>query len=321
MSIVETLKKFSSNIKNLMNKSVSKNYITNESNTTIDALNDSIEMINRLQSNTKVYTDLCNTIRKDKQYMSFYKKLHGVAAQDEVKGVFNSFKTIALVYITEMESLIKYVTFNKEADNLTDVKDVKYSQATFIGLIEQAIIIERFIKAFLFKGLHFNKLDEFKKDLPWMYKLIDKEMEFVANQINTYVNSYNPKKSTITERIINFFKSNGYDPNIVVENSNVNHAAIFDENVEINKCGLLGMPFSLNIFSWGAKMYMLYSHKRNVERESEKKWMETRVTMLEAELNDLDQDSPEYKKMQKVIDNYNTLIATTTKEIEEYRNS
>lgn len=322
MSIIDTFKKLMSNVKSLLNKSVSKTYISNESETTIESLKDSVEIIGKIYNNTALLNDMSSVVRKDKQYITYYKKLHGSPAQEETKTILSSLKTIAEVYIHEVEQLLKYVSFNKDSDNFLEINNVKYSQTTFIGLLEQASIIDRFIKAFIFKSMYYKNDNEFKKDLPWMFKLINEKTDFVANQVNMYNSNYGMRKTSMVERITEFFKSKGYDPTIVIETqANTTHIAMLEENNEVKMFGILGLPFSINIFAWGSRMYMLYAHNRQIEREYERKAMENHVMRLEMDLRNLDPNTPEYQRLEKVISNYHNLIASVAKDIEEYKNS
>lgn len=315
------LKSLFSNVTRLLNKSVSTNYISNECITTIDSLKDAMEFIERITNDANLANQISVVLRKDKQYNAFYKKLIGHNASEETRKIFSSLKKIIEVYIYELEHLVKYVTNNEEVDSFIEIQNIKYSQTAFVGLMYQGILIDRFAKAFIFKACYFKNIDNFKKDYPWLFKVIDEQNSFVTDQINSYANVV-MKKTTFVDKILNCFKQQNYDPVILNNNQpNEAYAAIFESNTEIKKMNLFGLPFSVNVFAWGAKMYMLYAHNRNMQREYEKAWMENRVKLLMSDMQNLDSESPEYKKLEKVVSNYNHLIANVTKEIDEYRNS
>ena len=322
MSIVDAFSKHLNNIKSLLTKSVSKSFISSEANITIGSLEDSINALSKLQSSMKIDTNKLTYEKKDKQYQNYLKRLSGTIAQEETKNPLESLKIIADIYSRELQAVKSYVAHNKEADKLTDITTVKYSQVTMIGLLEQSIRMDRYIKAMVFKVFHFEKPNDFKKDFPWMFKFLDDNNEFFTDQVNRYSNNYKNQTNTMSDKIVGFFKKKNYDPTIVVDGAaNTNYASLFEDDGQIKQFSILGIPFSLNIFAWGANMYMLYNHHRVMQKEYEKSWMEGHITTLELKKSRLDPESEEFKKLERVIDNYNSLIASTTKEIEEYRNS
>ncbi len=193
MNITDVFTKALQNVKNLLTKSVSKSFISNEAAITIESLEDSMAIINQLQSQMRVNLEMMNYLKKDKQYINYIKRLSGQIAQEEAKNPLQSLMIISDIYKKELHSVKNYVNHNKEADKFISISDVKYSQVALIGLLEQAIRIERFVKAFVFKTFYYEKPNDFKKDFPWLFKLIDEQTEFVASQVSKYSGNYKTK--------------------------------------------------------------------------------------------------------------------------------
>lgn len=332
MSILDGIKSLISKLSNMTSKVLAKDYLAKEAMTTIDGLKDCATTIQDLNSSFDTSV-LDQVLRNDPQYKKFYKLLHGYILTEESKKPLSAIGALVNLYITELEYLVKHAVKTTTLNKSAAISEIKLSQTAFLGVVEAGMLVERFTKAFIFKSyLAYGSysvtngvdtkaaIDKFRKSFPWFYKVVEEHTDFIAGQINSYCNRL--KAVSFVDRIINFFAGEAYDPVLFdSENQpNTSYLSILENSPDIAEMSIFGLP-SLNLFRHGANIYINWQHSRMLQKEYEKKWMENYKLTLEMKKRDMDVESAEYKKMEKVIGSYEDMIADATADIEEYRNS
>jgi hypothetical protein len=79
--------------------------------------------------------------------------------------------------------------------------------------------------------------------------------------------------------------------------------------------------YALNIFLWIGESIEDYKHSRYLKNQNLKQWMESHVANLRLELANIDPDSKEAVRLQKIIQAYDAKIAEYDRKINEYLES
>jgi hypothetical protein len=76
---------------------------------------------------------------------------------------------------------------------------------------------------------------------------------------------------------------------------------------------------NLNIFRWIGEAWNLYRDNHYKSIEERRNWMATHVQMLRLKLQGMSESDPEYRKLQKIINNYDNMVAAADEKIKKYR--
>lgn len=306
-----------------------KYFISKEIDVVKKGLTDSLEVISLLTKNTKLILTISTYLKQDRQYQIYLKALTGRAAQEENKIPLSGLKALIVLCLKELEYLAKYLANNPNYETSKEVGEVTFAEAAFLGIVEVSVNVERFSKAFLFKvlsihgGLKNGTYDPqlidkfFKNEYRWMANEIDNNLTYVTTLINKYGNF---DHLGFTERVLNIFKKQNYDPVLINEGkANSDFLPMFEEDTQVSECAALGLR-ALNPFRWFGQRKVLKEHERILRQEYELNWMKNNITLLELQLNQMDPEDPKIKETQKIIEHYSELIAKISAEVDKYRN-
>lgn len=330
MGFIDTIRDSITDVVKYSASLITKDYLMQEAHLIKDCLNDCIWGLTIFQNpaDSKI---ISATFRQDPQYNTFLKKLSGLILNEESYTPTLAVSKLCQLYILELDHLIKNVSVETELNKSKKLKDIKMSQIAYMGFLQAASNVERFAKAFIFKGFCAYEgwsitkgvdakvgNETFKKKFKPFYNHIVEHMDFMTDQMNSFCSPL--RQPTMIEKIRHFFKGSAYDPVIIIdEKPNTSFLGVLEETYEVSTFSIFGLP-SLNLFRHGANIYINWRHSRIIRKQHEKTIMENYKLALEMKKRNVDEESAEYKKLSDVIDSYNDMILDVSADIDEYYN-
>ena len=150
---------------------------------------------------------------------------------------------------------------------------------------------------------------------------------YLSNHLDDVVELVNklvPIQSLNIIKDIEYIKSKGAD-NPLLTDGIVNNTKNF--NIEIKTehflfatSIFLGIYFTYKLLRLLGEQWGIIMHKSYLKRKELKEWMESHVAKLKLDLQDINQNDPQYQKLLKVIELYDEKIKSYDESINAYLN-
>lgn len=257
-------------------------------------------------------------IKETTIWTEYLKKLQTQASQIEHKKMFDS------LIITRKKVQQSLETFKKSFDKIfpseiIKVSDIKYTQFIILGFISQSIILSNWTE-YMFTLLS-SVLNKTEDEIP-KYRIM-----YLTNHLNDVVELVNkliPIQSLNIIKDIEYIKSKGAD-NPLLTDGIVNNTKNF--NIEIKTehflfatSIFLGIYFTYKLLRLLGEQWGIIMHRFYLKRKELKEWMESHVAKLKLDLQDINQNDPQYQKLLKVIELYDEKIKSYDESINAYLN-
>lgn len=269
---------------------------------------DALEMFIRENSKDKSLTGV-------QAYVDFRSRLRKDADKAELFASFTSIKQTLEAYIDILEQL------EDQVDSLFAGKEInlfntRLSHVLILGIIVEANMVTKFTKYLISALLTDRNKDLLGAVAPYRRMYLDEnvqEFATVVTRIYSKTGAYN------FEAIIKDMKTKSIDMYLVDDNNNV----IIDQ-VNSSKLGAAPVTvltkgiFVLDFFRWLGESWASYKHAKNQKRQTEKEWLESHVALLIMDLEEMDPDDREYKRLAKIIRRYESMINKLDRKIQKY---
>jgi len=271
---------------------------------------------------TKLFNKL-NELSKDKSkqslivYNSYVSKLRDNAKVDESKLIFESCAFVNNKFINVLVDLDKQLDELFQNDSI-NFNNTKLSHVVVFGVIEESSIFSEFC-FYLFNGIIHDITGELNTLPLYRFNYLNDNVQIVANITNRmYTNVGAGSYMTC----INNMKKENTNLLLVDENNNANTQFLKANALNINTKNLVMSGFiGKNLFRWFGEMLANRTHEKYKKLEQEKEWMEAQVALLRLDLDDVNPDDKQYRKLVKVIEAYDDLITKADKKINSYYSS
>lgn len=248
-------------------------------------------------------------------YRQFLGRIGNEAQKDERNGVFssilNAIKKYQLV-LNEIEKNINSLFENK----VISLYNTKLSHVAIIGVIKNAGTLCDFAW-FLFNGVCFDIGLGIERPARYRFSFLNTYKDQMGACVNDLYAGVGD--GAIFNEIVQL-RRNNKDILLVNEEEKVNDSMISTAglNQSLSSSIIAGL-MDLNIFRWIGEAWNLYrdSHYRGLEEK--KDWMKTHVQLLRFKLQGMSEDDREYQKYQKIINNYDNMVAAADEKIKQYR--
>lgn len=257
-------------------------------------------------------------IKETTIWTEYLKKLQTQASQIEHKKMFDS------LIITRKKVQQSLETFKKSFDKIfpseiIKVSDIKYTQFIILGFISQSIILSNWTE-YMFTLLS-SVLNKTEDEIPkYRIMYLSNHLDDVVELVNKLV----PIQSLNIIKDIEYIKSKGAD-NPLLTDGIVNNTKNF--NIEIKTehflfatSIFLGIYFTYKLLRLLGEQWGIIMHKSYLKRKELKEWMESHVAKLKLDLQDINQNDPQYQKLLKVIELYDEKIKSYDESINAYLN-
>lgn len=257
-------------------------------------------------------------IKETAIWTEYLKKLQTQASQIEHKKMFDS------LIITRKKVQQSLETFKKSFDKIfpseiIKVSDIKYTQFIILGFISQSIILSNWTE-YMFTLLS-SVLNKTEDEIPkYRIMYLTNHLDDVVELVNKLV----PIQSLNIIKDIEYIKSKGAD-NPLLTDGIVNNTKNF--NIEIKTehflfatSIFLGIYFTYKLLRLLGEQWGIIMHRFYLKRKELKEWMESHVAKLKLDLQDINQNDPQYQKLLKVIELYDEKIKSYDESINAYLN-
>lgn len=239
--------------------------------------------------------------------------------RNDLKSAFDSFTYITSHYIKALET-IERNTANSFKDKAITVYNAKLSQVAIMGVIEEAETFVDFT-VYLIDNISYEICENNGvKELPIPKKYrIQKIQKYLTDYIQICKNRMASNAAVITSEIDKV--RNNLDVNLIDDNNNPNTGFIQSERYSpLTRNFIQTGVRRFVVFRWLGEQWNLIKHSRYLKAKKEKEWMESHVALLKLQLQNVDPNSPEYRKQVKIIAAYDEMIAGLDQKIDAYLN-
>lgn len=217
----------------------------------------------------------------------------------------------------------KFITLLKEikknldkliVDDTITIFNTRLSHVALLGIIRQADFYGIYTSFLWAQVVSLNGNP--KKNLPGyrVAMLIEKQTEFVelTNLIcekmgrYTFLNEMENMKKKNTNMLL-YSKGDTFDAYVKEASYNKSVRSYF-------KTGIA----ALNIFAWVGEMIDDFNHWRYLRNQNLKEWLESHNALLKLELAGKDENDPEYRRLENIINSYDDMISKYDRKINEY---
>jgi len=247
-------------------------------------------------------------------YLLFTKHLVGTAAKLETAKPFGAIRTGIENYMSILEQLIGEMNSFVPGKTLT-LYSAKISHITVLGLAREAAEYSKFVNNFI-NSIVGALVPDMDKLAPYIANYLRNNVERFAASTNDVVN-LNMSKTTVNQ-IKNLVKS-GTDT-LLVGPENLSNVKLVRNTHEssISQSLLAAGASGLGIFRWLGNRKADRLDRKIRKMETERKLLQAQVDLMQLKLGNIDENSPEYQNLVKIINNYNGMLAKMEREINEY---
>ena len=239
--------------------------------------------------------------------------------RNDLRSAFTSFIYITDHYINALKTIDRN-TANIFKNKAITIYNTKLSQVAIIGLVEEAETFVDFT-VYLIDNISYEICEhDGVKELPTPQKYrIMKIEKFLPEYTQICKNRISSNAAVITKEIEQV--QNKQDIDLIQEDNTVNTGFIRPEQFSpITRNLIQTGARKFIIFRWLGEQWNIIKHSRYLKAKKEKEWLESHVALLKLQLQNVDPNSPEYRKQVKIIAAYDEMIAGIDQKINHYLN-
>lgn len=243
-------------------------------------------------------------------YIAFFSQLSGKAQQTERRAPLESVKQAALSGAKDLNDL---------RDNLDtllgDGADIPLTNLRFSGVTILSYVAQ-LDTLFTWANFLIDTALASTKPAPYITNALNSETPTAVNIVNTILNR---GKSQDFMSQINTIRDSSQDMNVSVGGHTIDNFATdndFSPTALSMSAGFLKSP-ALAL----GRMYAQHQKAKSDRLKLTRDWLRNRVALLQMDMNKVDPESAEYKRLQKIVDNYNEMIVAEDQKIARYENS
>lgn len=228
------------------------------------------------------------------------------AQQERFLGAFSDAAESLIVIMEEFnDNIAKLFT-----DKTITIYNTKISQVAVYGMINNADIFSKFVLNY-FGLLMSDRSSSLPKPAPYIMKELDADVESVIAIVNRTIN--NKLSKNFVASILKY-RNSGSDIG-VVGSDNKPSVSFTKINSEVTESDIHDGAKGLKIFRWIGDFFADREVKKLHKLRYERDLINARLQLLQLELGGYDENSPEYKRQVKIIENYIKMIDRLNQEI------
>jgi hypothetical protein len=200
------------------------------------------------------------------------------------------------------------------ADKTFNLYNTKISHVAVLGMLEDARLVNRCCEAFI--AVMCNDRCKELPVAPYQKKLLDDSAEQLSDILNRTVDG---RQSKTFAAAITRYKSSGND--VTVLSSDNNSAVQFAKlDGDVSESTIRSGCRGLAIFRWIGDLWSDYQDAKARKAAALREEHIARVKFLQMQLMGEDPNSAEYKRLAKIIANYEVLINRLNQKLDKYYN-
>lgn len=263
----------------------------------------------------KQYVDQ-NVNRSELQSMAIYKQINTSLCTAAKKAMESAFLGAFVDTGKALTIILNQCNDNINqlfADKTITVYNTKISQVAILGMVQNARMFSQYVVDYIALFMSDRSENMFK---PARYTL-ESLKTHTAEVIELINRTLGAKLSNSFVQAIKKYRSSGADVGLVngASQSTVQFAKINTDVTDVDiKAGARGLA----IFKWIGDFFTNISDTKRRKLIAERDMLDARAQLLQLDLNGVDPDSPEYKKLSTIIKNYQALIDRLNAKIAKY---
>lgn len=245
------------------------------------------------------------------KYEEMVSRLQGKAAKAENNAPFTVCHQVADKLVGMLENTRKQVD-NKFPEKL-NIHTSRYSHLAALGGIHACDQFSQFC-IYLHQGLMWEVSQHLREPPKYRFNYVEQNFWPMVNLINKTFAGTGP--ATLPSVMEHLRKSNNDIP-IITDEGEPNTGYFNKSKAGDTTMNLLGISL-FNPFWKIGKLYTEWRHARIDKIEKERDWVQAHISLLKMDLEGADPDSSEYQRLQKIIENYEGMLAKLDKQLQEY---
>ncbi len=221
-----------------------------------------------------------------------------------------------------VDTLASYATIldevAKNVDSLFQNKSInmfnsKVSHAVIFGMMSDAEMFSKFTDWYVIQFMS-DYVPGLPTTLPYQQKYLEAAVKVVPGIMNAIIN--NRAKSSFVSAVLNY--KNGGSDVLLVNGDNKSNAKFTKIAGGVTPDDISAGARGLGIFKKIGDWFVSYKDDKMRRLRSERELMQARVQLLKLQMDNVDKESPEYKKQVKIIENYMAIIARLDQKLDKY---
>lgn len=248
-------------------------------------------------------------------YKQFEERLSSKPLRAEQTVPFSSILAAAKRYMVVLDELDKNI--DKLFENkVISLYNIKISNIAIVGVIKNACDLSDFAW-FLFTGICYDIGMGLERPPKYRFTYMNSVKERMRNIVDDIYNGIGD--GAIFNEILKIRRENK-DMLLVDDNNEISNGMISTANINqsFGKSVISGL-MSLNIFRWLGETWNTYRDSYYRSLEEKRDWMQTHIQLLRLKIQGLDKSDREFQKLQKIINNYDNMVAAADEKIKKYR--
>lgn len=246
-------------------------------------------------------------------YESFYTSLHAQTQVVERKSPFESVRQGITCTLKGLDDLLDNLdTFLGQGADIS-ISDLRVSGMTLIGYTDQISDVIDWCNYMLNYALS----DAEDRQAPYVADVLEAITQTTAywDDQCTFLNRSN---KTILSTIEDLAQSSA-NTNLIAGNHTLDS---FVTDKDMPNLTLQTGPTFLRSPSVMISEHIALGKKAKLDNlKSQKEWLQNKVALLQLKMNNVDPESEEYKRLKKVVDNYNDMIVANDRKIKRHETS
>ena len=198
--------------------------------------------------------------------------------------------------------------------NIT-IYNTKISQVAIFGMIENAKVFADFVTAFI-EVLMSDRTAALGKPEKYVFNRLNGYMDQACELMNRVLN--NKLSKTFTAAILKY-RNSGSD-NTVINSENKPTVQFTKINSDVTESDIAAGARGFKVFRWIGDWFVDRKDRKNRRRIALRDQLQARARLLQLELDGVEKDSAEYKRLVKIIENYQKQIDRLNQDIDKYEN-
>lgn len=198
--------------------------------------------------------------------------------------------------------------------NIT-IYNTKISHVAVLGMIESGKMFADFVSAYI-EVLMSDRSSALGKPEKYVFNRLNRYFEESCGLMNRVLNQRLSK--TFTSALIKY--RNGGSDSTVVNSANKSTVHFTKINSEVTEQDIQAGARGFKVFRWIGDWFVDRKDRKNRRRIALRDQLQARARLLQLELEGVEKDSPEYKRIVKIIENYQKQIDRLNQEIDKYEN-
>lgn len=248
-----------------------------------------------------------------------YADVAKMIGKNDIRIAFDSIGFVTLNYIKIIDALDRMIT-TAFKDKAITVYNTKLSHVAIFGLINEAELFINYA-TYLFDGVNYelcqhNGVRELPPPKKYRQAKLQKDMAEFVEICKNRLSSTSTAIASEIEKV-----RQNLDVNLIGDDNAINTGFINIGKISPMIRNILGIGArKFFIFRWLGEQWQLLKYARYQKAKKEKEWLEAHVALLKLDLQGADPNSEEYRKLVKVIESYNEMIAELDQKIDAYMN-